>query len=84
MSKSCQSCAMPLKKDPQGGGTNSDGSTNTEYCSFCYEDGSFTQPEFSAKDMQDFCIVKMKECGVPKPLGWLFTRSIPKLKRWSV
>ena len=83
MSKSCQSCAMPLKKDSKGGGTNSDGTTSSEYCSFCYINGSFTQPDFSAKDMQDFCIVKLKEFGVPKPLGWLLTRGIPKLNRWS-
>ncbi len=84
MSHSCQSCGMPMKKDPQEGGTNSDGSKHTEYCSYCYENGAFTQPEFKAGDMQKFCIEKMKDCGVPKPLGWLFTRSIPKLKRWSL
>jgi hypothetical protein len=26
--KICQSCGMPLKKDPKGGSTNSDGSIN--------------------------------------------------------
>jgi hypothetical protein len=26
----CQSCGMPLKQDPQGGGTNADGSKNKE------------------------------------------------------
>ena len=83
MSKSCQSCAMPMKKDPQGGGTNSDGSKNTEYCSLCYSSGVFTQPDFTAADMQKFCIQKMTECNVPKPLAWLFTRNIPKLNRWS-
>jgi len=45
--------------------------------------GSFTQPDFTAAEMQDFCMKQMKDCGVPKPLGWLFTRGIPKLKRWS-
>ena len=83
MSKSCQSCGMPMKKDPQGGGTNSDGSKNTEYCSLCYENGEFTQPEFTAGDMQRFCIEKISECGVPKVVAWLFTRGIPRLKRWS-
>ncbi len=83
MSKSCQSCAMPLKRDPEGGGTNTDGSKSTDYCSLCYKDGKFLQPDFTVKDMQDFCIEKMRECGVPKFLGWLFTRGLPKLKRWS-
>ena len=83
MSKNCQSCGMPIKNDPEKQGTNLDGSKNSEYCNYCFQNGEFTQPDFSANDMQQFCIKKMKEMGFPKPLGWLFTRSIPKLKRWS-
>ncbi len=29
MATSCQSCGMPLSKDPQGGGTEADGSLST-------------------------------------------------------
>ncbi len=72
-----------MKNDPEKLGSNSDGSPNQEYCLYCYQNGSFTQPNFLAKDMQEFCIEKMKEMGFPKFIGWLFTRSIPKLKRWS-
>jgi len=39
--KSCQSCGMPLNKDPQSGGTNADGSKNEKYCSYCYQNGAF-------------------------------------------
>jgi hypothetical protein len=74
---------MPMKKDPENGGTNSDGSRSEEYCSYCFQEGAFTQPDFTAEEMQKFCIVKMKELGFPKPIGWLFTRNIPKLKRWN-
>ena len=84
MNKTCQSCGMPMKKDPQGGGSNSDGSKNTEYCSLCYQNGQFTQPDFTAEDMQKFCTEKINECGVPKFVAKLFTRGIPKLGRWSV
>jgi len=35
--KFCQSCGMPMKQDPQGGGTNADGSINIMYCSYCYQ-----------------------------------------------
>lgn len=83
MSKICQSCAMPLKKDPKQGGSNADGSKSSEYCSLCFENGEFTQPDFTVKDMQDFCIGKMKECGIPRSVGWLFTRNLPRLNRWS-
>jgi len=83
MSKSCQSCGMPMKKDPQGGGSNADGSKNNEYCSLCYESGEFTQPDFTAEDMQRFCVEKISECGIPRFVARLFTRNIPKLHRWS-
>jgi len=72
-----------MKKDPQNGGTNADGSKNVEYCSYCYQKGRFFNPDFTARQMQDFSIEKLKERGVPKFLGWLLTRNIPKLKRWK-
>lgn len=83
MNKFCQSCGMPMSKDPQHGGTQADGSKSTDYCSYCYQNGAFLSPDFTAKQMQDFCVQKMQEQGVVKPLAWLFTRSIPKLKRWA-
>ncbi len=82
MSKSCQSCGMPMKRDPEGGGINADGSKSTDYCSR-YAGGKFEQPDFSAQEMQNFCIEKITECGMPKFVAWLFARGIPKLKRWS-
>lgn len=83
MNKNCQSCGMSMKKDPNQGGTNTDGTKSDDYCSYCYKRGTFTQPDFSAEDMQTFCIEKMREKNLPRLLGWLFTRSIPKLDRWS-
>ena len=84
MNAVCQSCGMPMKKDPQNGGTNSDGSKNTEYCSYCYKGGAFTSPEINTPQaMQAFCIGKLKEMGMPGFVAWLFTRSIPRLRRWT-
>ena len=83
MNKYCQSCGMPLSKDPKHGGTESDGSKSAEYCSYCYENGAFTGPVFTAQQMQDFCFEKLREHGMMKPLAWLLTRHIPKLRRWT-
>lgn len=83
MKNQCQSCGMPMKNDPNGGGTNQDGSKNSQYCSFCYHNGAFTQPDFTVEQMQQFCIEKMKEKGFPKFVGGLFTRHLPKLERWK-
>lgn len=78
MAKFCQSCSMPMNKDIHGGGGKSE-----KYCSLCYVDGKFTQPDIDAKQMQDFCIEQLSKQGMPKVMGWLFTRSIPKLERWK-
>lgn len=53
--KFCQSCGLPLNKDPKTGGTNKDGSINNMYCSYCFQNGEFTHPEIiNAKQMQEF------------------------------
>lgn len=81
--KFCQSCGMPMKKDPQAGGTNIDGSKNVKYCSYCFQDGKFVNPDItSAKEMQLFVKGKMKEMGFPGFIAGLFTYGIPKLERW--
>lgn len=81
--KNCQSCAMPLKKDPNGGGTEVDGSLSKMYCSYCYGDGQFKQPGISASEMQVFVKGKLKEMGFPGFIAGFFTKGIPKLERWK-
>lgn len=84
MEKFCQSCGMPMEKDPQLGGTEKSGEKSEMYCSHCYEDGEFTAPHITnAKEMQAFCIDIMKKQGWNSILAWIFTRSIPRLKRWK-
>jgi hypothetical protein len=73
---------MPLNKDPQGGGTNADGSKSTRFCSLCYAGGQFRHPSYSVKEMQDHCVTALRSKGMPHVLAWLFTRGIPRLERW--
>lgn len=82
--KNCQSCGMPLKKDAQGGGTNKDGSKSVMYCSKCYLNGDFQNPEINtAEKMKDFVKEKLKEMGFPGFIAGFFTKGIPKLERWN-
>jgi len=74
---------MPMKNDPNGGGINVNGSKSEKYCSYCYQQGAFTQPDFTVVEMQAFCKEKMKEMGFPGFLAGLFTKGIPKLERWK-
>ncbi len=81
--KNCQSCGMPLKRDPRGGGTNADGSKSATCCSHCYDGGRFTTPEMTVEQMQDLVKGKLKEMGFPGFVAGLFTKRIPKLQRWN-
>lgn len=75
---------MPAKRDLLGGGTNADGSKSGMYCSHCYVNGVFSNPEIkTAAGMQAFAKAKLKEMGFPGFIAWFFTLNIPKLKRWA-
>lgn len=81
--KNCQSCGMPLSKDPEGGGTETDGSKNSMYCSKCYRAGKFLSPDITAAQMQELVRGKLKEMHFPGFISWFFVKDIPKLQRWS-
>jgi hypothetical protein len=82
--KMCQSCSYPLNKDPKGGGTNADGTKSKMYCSYCYENGKFLQPDITASEMQAFVKGKLKEMGGFMGLfAGFFSSGIPRLERWK-
>lgn len=82
-SKICQSCGMPLSKDPQGGGSEADGGKSTVYCSLCYGEGKLYYEGEDVREFQKMVVDKMVENGWWRSLAWLFTRSIPSLSRWK-
>jgi len=82
--KYCQSCGMPMKKSPNGGGSNIDGTISRIYCALCYEDGQFTNPDWSVNQMQNFVKKKMKEMGfLMSLLANSYSKKITNLKRWK-
>jgi len=82
--KFCQSCGMPMDKDPAGGGTKNDGAKSQKYCSLCYEKGAFKDNFTSADEMVSFVKDKLKEMGYGSLKRWFFTSHIPKLERWQI
>ena len=82
--KNCQSCGMPLKQDPNEGGTNADGSKSEMYCSYCFQNGEFTRPEIDTPEkMQELVMAKLKEMKFPFFVAKFFSYGIPKLARWK-
>ncbi|MCF8368822.1 MAG: zinc ribbon domain-containing protein [Bacteroidales bacterium] len=81
--KNCQSCGMPLNKDSNKGGTETDGTKTEKFCSHCYDKGKFTRPEITADEMKALVKGQLKKMGFPGFIAGFFTKNIPKLERWK-
>ena len=80
----CQSCAMPLEK-AEFFGTNADGTKSALYCTYCYQNGKFTEPTITMNQMIEKCVTIMTQQKImtedqAKPL---MTKTIPMLNRWK-
>ena len=80
----CQSCAMPQEK-PEMFGTNTDGSKSEEYCTYCFKNGKFTEPDISMQEMIDKCVTIMGQQKImtEDQARDLMNITIPTLKRWK-
>lgn len=81
----CQSCGMPLSEKFGNLGTNADGTNTTEYCSFCFANGDFTNPNQTLEEMIASSIENMTQ-DLQMPLEQatnLANSFIPTLKRWQ-
>jgi len=72
---------MPMSRDEKGGGTNADGSKSAEYCSHCYNNGTWMM-DMSLDDMQRRVGGLLKQRGAPGSVLDQAVASIPNLKRW--
>ena len=79
----CQSCSMPLDQDPNGGGTNADGTRSTEYCSFCYVNGQFHDPDITLDQFVKKLEGIMAGMNIPEDVVNASKAILPSLKRWS-
>jgi Putative zinc ribbon domain len=81
--KQCQSCGMPLDKDPEHGGIEKDGSHSTKWCSLCYSGGEFTGKDCSLEQMKEIVDEAMKK----EKMNWLMRKmalwQLPHLARWK-
>jgi hypothetical protein len=78
----CQSCGMPMKI-PSDYGTNADKNKNKEYCTYCFQNGQFTKPDITMREMIQGCIAIMVKYGMPEEHAMKQMKVlIPTLKRW--
>ena len=81
----CQSCGMPLDKDPNKGGINADNSKSQKYCSFCYHDGKFLDEGITLQEKIEKNIqIAVSRMGIPENKAREMAESIlPGLERWK-
>jgi hypothetical protein len=79
----CQSCTVSLKTQSNKG-TETDGTLNDDYCRDCYEDGEFSEPEITLKEMIEQSISSTsKSLNLTMKEAKIYLESIlPTLKRW--
>jgi hypothetical protein len=80
----CQSCAMPMVSEVQFG-TQLDGSLSQDYCTYCYQEGNFTDELSNLDDMIKICTVHMVSEGMNQEDAInILNNTLPNLKRWKV
>jgi hypothetical protein len=78
----CQSCGMPIT-NKELFGTNKDGSTNEDYCKYCYQDGEFID-KVTMEEYIDMCSNYGHQAGMTnEEMREYCTKLFPTLKRWQ-
>jgi hypothetical protein len=77
----CQSCTMPIDNIADRG-TEKDGSKNSEYCKYCYQNGALVNPKMTFEEMKSLVVTQMKKMDLPPAIIEKSVKSLPYLKRW--
>lgn len=79
----CQSCSMPLTT-PEDYGTHADGTPHDEYCTYCFQEGEFTDPDLTLAHMVDLTAEMMvTDEGISESKAKLAAQeSLAPLTRW--
>ncbi len=77
----CQSCGMPLD-DENLLGTEKDGTNTHEYCTYCYQQGKFINPDMTLDEMHSLVKNIMEEKKFPEWIIEAGLKELPNLKRW--
>lgn len=77
MEKFCQSCAMPLNANILG--TELDGSRSPKYCTQCYLNGQFVQPNLTFNEMLEIGSMGIEQARGNKIAKWLMKKSYPMM-----
>jgi hypothetical protein len=74
--QNCESCLMPLNKDPGDSGSE-------KYCSYCFSDGELVYKGDCLKEFKEMSYKGMRESGMSKIKAKFFTWTIGFAPRWK-
>jgi len=75
---------MPMGITDEHYGTDANGKTSDDYCSYCYMDGEFKK-DVTMKEMLEICIGFMvDDTTTEKQARRKLEKMLPTLKRWKV
>lgn len=82
--KQCQSCGMPLQTKKSGDcrGTESSGVKSEKWCSLCYRDGRFLDPDCTLEEMVSIVDGALRRERMSSVMRWMAKRQVPRLERW--
>ena len=81
----CQSCGMPMGDTGELYGSEESGSTSTDYCKYCYENGKFTF-DGTITEMIEICVPHMVQNNPgmnEQQARQMMKQFLPTLKRWK-
>ncbi len=71
-------------RDENGGGTEMDGTTKSiEYCSHCYREGMFVEPDLTVDEMIARVQARLRAEGMPEPVIERNLMAVYGLARWA-
>jgi hypothetical protein len=78
----CQSCTIPIDNIDDRG-TEKDGSKSDLYCKYCYQHGTFIDPDMDLNKMKNILVTQMRKFNLPESIIQQSLDTLPHLKRWS-
>ena len=73
---------MPLQTTRDCRGSEADGTRSGLWCSLCYQNGEFVDPDCTVEQMQALVDRVLQEKGSNRVFRWMATSQIPRLARW--
>jgi len=84
MENCCQSCGLPFNEEHAHFFTKEADGTDSIYCTFCYKDGKFTDPDITMDEMIEIQLpILVGRLGTETEVREQLGGFLPTLKRWK-